>query len=88
LLDCCPNSQTQAKLLLLLLPQISGEINMKLEKLDFRSVKWLTKELQRCVKVMTNAKESFLSEQETAHLLDLCVKVLTTFDIEKKTRLD
>lgn len=72
----------------MLLPQISGEINIKLEKMDFRSVKWLTKELQRCVKVMTNVKEIFLQEHETNHLLDLCVKVLTTFDLEKKTKLD
>jgi len=61
---------------------------MKLEKLDFKSVKWLMKELQRCVKVMTNAKEAFLSENETAHILDLCVNVLSTFDLDKKTRLD
>ena len=83
LLDCCPDT-----LLLLLLPQISGEINIKLDKMDFRSVKWLTKELQRCVKVMTNVKEVFLQAHETNHLLDLGVQILTTFDLEKKTKLD
>lgn len=56
--------------------------------MDFRSVKWLTKELQRCIKVLTNVKEPFLQVQETEHLLDLCVKVITTFDLEKKTKLD
>lgn len=88
LLDCCPDTETQKKLLLLLLPQISGEINIKLDKMDFRSVKWLTKELQRCVKVMTNVKEVFLQAHETNHLLDLGVQILTTFDLEKKTKLD
>lgn len=88
LLDCCPTTESQTKLLLLFLPQITGEINIKLEKLDFKSVKWLTKEMQRCVKVMTNTKTPFLAHQETDHLLNLCVQVLTTFDIDKKTRLD
>lgn len=88
LLDCCPTTQNQIHLLHLLLPQIAGEINLKLEKLDFRSVKWLTKELQRCILVMTNAKEAFLSEAETNHLIDLCVKILNTVELDKKTRLD
>ena len=37
---------------------------------------------------MTNTKTAFLAHQETDHLLNLCVQVLTTFDIDKKTRLD
>lgn len=45
LLECCPTKENQLKLLKLFLPQIAGEINIKLEKLDFKSSKWLTKEL-------------------------------------------
>jgi hypothetical protein len=37
---------------------------------------------------MTNAKEAFLSEAETNHLIDLCVKILNTVELDKKTRLD
>ena len=72
----------------MLLPQIAVEITQKLEKTDFRSTKWLMKELQRCLSAVRNCKVSFLSDIEAAQLLDLIVQVLTQFTIDKETRLD
>jgi len=37
---------------------------------------------------MINVKEQFLAFQEIEHILDLGVKILNTFEIDKKTRLD
>lgn len=88
LLECCPGPDSQIKLLHVLLPRIALEITQKLEKLDFRSCKWLVKEVQRCFNALRSCKVSYLSEDETAQLLDLLVTVLTQFQIDKETRLD
>jgi hypothetical protein len=46
------------------------------------------KELQRCLKVLSTCREIYLTQNQLDDLFDHCVSVLTTFDIDKKTRLD
>jgi hypothetical protein len=88
LIDCCPSHDHMIKLLKTLSPHIAMEINAKLQKEDFRSVKWLMKELQRCFNAVAVTKTAFLTDVETNQLLDLCVSVLNTFALDKQTRLD
>lgn len=88
LIDCCPSHDSMLKLLKMLSPHIAIEINAKLQKEDFRSVKWLVKELQRCFNAVSVTKTPFLTELESSQLLDLCVTVLNTFQLDKQTRLD
>jgi hypothetical protein len=87
LLDCCPTKEQQIQLLHLFLPQLAGEITLKLEKLDFTSIKWLTKEVSRCIKTM-NQTIPYLAPEETAHLFKLFAQLLNTVAIDKETRFD
>lgn len=50
LLFCCPTNEQRVQLLRILMPHIANQIRQKLEMLDFRSLKWLMKEISRCVK--------------------------------------
>lgn len=88
LLECCPDPTIKVKLLHLFLQHIALELAQKLEKIDFKSCKWLVKEVQRCISTMAECKHGYLSELESAQLLDLLVSTLTQFQIDKATRLD
>lgn len=56
LLDCCPNHSDMVKLFKVFLPHIVMEIQLKMQKEDFRSVKSLMKEMQRCFKAVAGTK--------------------------------
>jgi hypothetical protein len=45
LLDCLSSKDDQVKLLRLILPEIAAQLKIKIERTDFRSIKWLTHEL-------------------------------------------
>ena len=78
LIECCPSHEQQLKLLHLFLPKIAAEISKQVQQTNFRNVKWLTKELQRCLRAVSQIRgQNFFSGEETAQLLDLCVLVLT-----------
>lgn len=67
LLDCLDSKDYQVKLLRLILPEIAAQLKIKIERTDFRSIKWLTHELQRCVHNFDNYKnpnEPLISEGE------------------------
>ena len=72
----------------MLLPQICLELKLKLERTDFRSCKWITKEVQRCIHVFTNYKGAFLTPEEYNGLIDLLKVTLETFTQDKQARLD
>lgn len=56
LLDCCADKEQQIKLLHVFLPHIAQEITDQVSKENFRNVKWLTKELQRCLRSISSVR--------------------------------
>jgi|LakMenEpi03Oct11_1017367.scaffolds.fasta_scaffold05932_1 hypothetical protein len=49
LIFCCSNNTQRVELLRMFMPHIAQQIQAKLEVLDFRSLKWLLKEVSRCI---------------------------------------
>lgn len=61
LLDCIDDSEQMKALLHAFLTPLGLSIKKKLEKSEFREIKWLVKELQRCFKQFYNFKTPFLT---------------------------
>jgi hypothetical protein len=66
LLECCPDPMIKVKLLHLCLQHLALELTQKLEKIDFKSCKWLVKEVARCFSAMGECRDGYLSELESA----------------------
>lgn len=62
LIGCLREQADQQRVLKVVLPQICMEIATKLERTDFRSCKWLTKEVQRCLHGFENFKGQLLDQ--------------------------
>lgn len=60
LIFCCPSNPAKVVLLKAMMPHIAQELHLKLESLDFRSVKWLLKETSRIVNNFENFGGPFL----------------------------
>jgi hypothetical protein len=78
LIFCCPTNQQKVQLFKMLMPHIAQQIQLKLGSLDFRSLKWLLKEVSRCVKNFKNFGGAFLEQAESSALIGLCLKVCET----------
>lgn len=78
LIFCCATPANRVHLFKVLMPHIAQQITLKLGSLDFRSLKWLLKEVSRCVKNFENFKGPFVEAAEAHQLIDLCLKVCLT----------
>lgn len=70
------------------MPHIAQQIQAKLETLDFRSLKWLLKEVSRCINQFTNFKGAFILPEESSALINICLKVCETVQQDKQTKMD
>jgi hypothetical protein len=88
LLNCTQTAEQRPALLKLYLKEIGTEIHDKLQKTDFRSLKWLLKEVQRCIKVFYNHGGAFLEPAELSAIYDMSLNVCTTVKQDKELRQD
>lgn len=87
LLHSTPDDESMKTLFKALLPQFVHEIATRMEKNDFRSSKWLLKEVQRCFKLFFNYKGQLVTPEGQSQLLDMCVGILKTFQATKVTKM-
>lgn len=78
LIFCCPTNEAKVTLLKALMPHIAKQVQVKLEALDFRAIKWLLKETGRCIKNFKNFGGAFLDGPEVSALIGLCLKACET----------
>lgn len=88
LIFSCPTNQHKQQLLRAFMPHIAEQIHIKLEALDFRSLKWLLKEVSRCIKNFENFGGAFLEAGEASALIGVCLKICETVQQDKKQRID
>jgi hypothetical protein len=92
LLNACQDSNQMTTLFNHLYPALKARIENRLDKLDFGELRFLTKELQRCVKQFWNFGEApgkiFLPIEEAQGLVKLISEVAKEVREDREIRLE